>query len=80
MGRFVFDKDSHTPENFRHCPVCNIEFVHGDDMDVAALLPNDDENLNKMLDGKDYTCTATLVHSSCRPESCLVRPSNPEDV
>jgi hypothetical protein len=34
-------------------------------MDAFALLPDDDKNINKMLDDKDHVCPALLVHTQC---------------
>jgi hypothetical protein len=65
MSRYTYNSNNPLPPSFRTCPLCNTEFQHGDGMDAFALLPDDDKNINKMLDDKDHECPAVLVHTQC---------------
>lgn len=65
QGRFTFDSKQDMPDWSRECALCGFAFSDGDKMDVVALMPNDDENLHKMLDGKPHTTQGCFVHSKC---------------
>ncbi|MBL8026036.1 MAG: hypothetical protein JNL74_06485 [Fibrobacteres bacterium] len=65
MSRYTYNSAKPLPPSFRTCPLCNTEFQHGDGMDAFTLLPDDDKNINKMLDDKDHECPALLAHTEC---------------
>ena len=50
MSRYTYNANNPLPPTFRTCPLCKTEFRHGDGLDALALLPDDDKNINKMLD------------------------------
>jgi hypothetical protein len=67
MGRWTFDSTwaLDVPDWALECALCGSSFAVGDQVDVVALMPDDDNNLNKMLDGKAHTSQGCFAHSEC---------------